>query len=277
MDLLVIGDLHGDRIELDEDPSAFDAVLATGDFCGDGLRDAMFTAMEEETTFPELLGDEEAQKRVEDSIEQGREVLEWLDGFGVPVYTVPGNWDWVDRYEEPAFLARDIYREELLPGLDNVVDVDRERIEVDGFPLIGYGPCSGPEKPMYPDDHPDDPEQLHRMEREYMEAKQRLVSLFEAADGPTIFLSHNVPHNTALDEITDPSSPKQGRHYGSVVVREIIERFGPVVSVAGHMHEGYGQTTVSETSCINAGLRSSVTLELDEDGVKSVTFDPEPE
>jgi len=56
--------------------------------------------------------------------------------------------------------------------------------------------------------------EVHRTEQDYMEG-QRPVSLFEAAEGPTVFLSHDVPHNTTLGEITDAASPKHGRHYGS--------------------------------------------------------------
>ena len=83
-------------------------------------------------------------------------------------------------------------------------------------------------------------------------------------DEKTVLLSHNAPQNTSLDEIDNPDSPVDGRHYGSVIVRELIEEFDPEYSVAGHMHEAEGQEKLGKTECLNTGLNTVWVLDTEE-------------
>lgn len=80
----------------------------------------------------------------------------------------------------------------------------------------------------------------------------------------TILLSHNAPHNTSLDRIDNEESPVHGRHYGSVIVRELIEKYSPDFSVAGHMHEAEGEEKVEGTQCLNTGLHNVWILDTEE-------------
>jgi Icc-related predicted phosphoesterase len=75
-----------------------------------------------------------------------------------------------------------------------------------------------------------------------------------------------VPHDTSLDKIDNEDSPVHGRHYGSVIVRELIEEFSPEYSVAGHMHEGKVRETLGDTECLNTGLNTVWILDTD-DGI----------
>lgn len=259
MKILVVGDCHGEKPGIEGE---FDAIIATGDICGDSdeARKFMFQAIDEDEEWYDLMGREKARKTVEQSLEEGRTVLEHLASSGKPVFLVPGNWDWTGD-EEWDYLDENRYRA-LVEEFDNVHDLNFSSKELGQYTLIGYGPCSGPEIPQYDDDMPDDEEEMEQMKQEYSENKSRLESLFEDADKPVIFLSHNVPHDTELDRIDNEDSPAHGRHYGSIVVRELVENFSPEVSIAGHMHEGYGETLIGDTLCINAGLHATVGLEL---------------
>ncbi|RMD46213.1 hypothetical protein D6829_00070 [Candidatus Pacearchaeota archaeon] len=84
---------------------SFDAIIAPGDFCSDATRKYMFEAMRKNMTNPlkkkicwyDIVGRKKARKMVSKSIRDGRKILEKLNSYGVPVYEVPGNWDWTPR------------------------------------------------------------------------------------------------------------------------------------------------------------------------------------
>ena len=264
MKALIIGDCHGERPEIPDEE--FEVVLCVGDVCGgtDEMRSAMFQAMDEERTWYEVFGEEEARNEVENSIEEGRKILEKLDSLGVPVFVVPGNWDWTGENSEWDFLEGKGYPE-ILEGFENVQDMNFSAQEFRDLVVIGYGPCSGPEVPQYEDDEPESKDEMNRLREEYLEKKQEISELFRSArenkeigweHEKVVFLSHNVPQDTSLDRIDNPDNPKHGRHYGSVIVREIIEEFSPDYSIAGHMHEGEGRESLVDTKCLNTGLNT---------------------
>jgi len=70
-----------------------------------------------------------------------------------------------------------------------------------------------------------------------------------------IFVSHNVPYNTKLDLITSKSADKlvAKQHYGSKLVRKIINRFQPVLNFGGHIHESRGIQRLGKTISVNPG------------------------
>jgi len=57
--------------------------------------------------------------------------------------------------------------------------------------------------------------------------------------------------------IRNEDSPKNGRHYGSLVVRDAIQTHKPLLNVAGHMHESEGRDRIGDTPCINTGLHTT--------------------
>lgn len=143
----------------------------------------------------------------------------------------------------------------MLEDFDNIHDLNFSKREHGGLNFIGYGPCSGPEIPQYEDDKPDSEEELEEIEEDYIDKKKRLKQLFDP-ETETVFLSHNAPNGTDLDMIDNPDSPKDGRHYGSLILREILEEESPSLNIAGHMHESEGLETVSGVKCLNTGLYS---------------------
>lgn len=115
---------------------------------------------------------------------------------------------------------------------------------------------------------------MEELRQEYREKRREIQKLFDETERPTIFISHNVPNQTPLDEIDNPDSPADGRHYGSLIVKHMIEQERPVLSIAGHIHEGYGKENTGDTLAINAGLNSHVTIEIEEDKVQNIEFFP---
>ncbi len=275
MRVLVVGDCHGVKPSIDQEAEKADLILATGDICGDpaDVRDAMFASKKNDQDWWRILGEQKAKEKIVESLEEGREVLEYLDLFGKPVFLVPGNWDWTgeDSWE---YLSENRFQE-IVDGFSNVRNIDRELVSYNGFSFVGYGPCSAPEIPQYEDDKPDSDKDLEEIKQEYANTKETLQELFREDKNPVLFLSHNVPYDTSLDRIENPGSPVDGRHYGSLIVRELLEDFEPVLSLAGHIHEGYGRENVSETLAVNAGLESYVIIELGDGKIQNIEFSPE--
>lgn len=261
MKILIIGDCHGKRPEIPEED--FDLVLAIGDICGgsEEMRSAMFQSIDDERSWYEIYGDG-AKEAVKESIREGKEILEVLNSLGPQVLIVPGNWDWSAEDSEWSFLEDKGYPQ-MLEEFDNIQDLNFSKKEFQGLNFIGYGPCSGPEIPQYEDDKPDSEEELAEMEGDYRDKKKRLKELFDP-ETETVFLSHNAPNGTDLDMIDNPDSPKHGRHYGSLIVREILEEESPAFNIAGHMHESEGLETISGVKCLNTGLHNVWKLDTEE-------------
>ncbi len=80
----------------------------------------------------------------------------------------------------------------------------------------------------------------------------------ELAEG--IFNFHPPPFGTSLDEapaLDENLKPLHGgralRHVGSTAVRDAIDKYQPMLSLHGHIHEGKGITRLGKTLAINPG------------------------
>ncbi|MCH8945541.1 MAG: metallophosphoesterase [Nanoarchaeota archaeon] len=286
MKILVVGDLHGQKPKIHF--KDFDAIIAPGDFCSDAPREYIFRALREHLENPDsevkwydYIGRRKATEMLKTSIRDGRRILEFLDSFGVPVYAVPGNWEPMgSRKRSELAFARVNRWKDMLNGLENVVDVHYKRRTINrDFDVVGYGVVSGPEYPQYKEDLKRyDKRELKSLKTKFNRTKKRLSKLFVKAKRPVIFMPHNVPFNTSLDKITNKESPKYGYHYGSVLAREMIERYQPLLCIGGHMHEHFGRDKIGKTVCINAGFGKKVNtlIDLDENKgkIRSIKFHP---
>ena len=76
---------------------------------------------------------------------------------------------------------------------------------------------------------------------------------------PLYLVVHFPPHSTRLDQVGRFGA---GRHAGSRVLREWVERIQPVYLLCGHIHECAGQSDrIGSTQCINVG-KAGYLLEL---------------
>ena len=271
MKLLVVGDLHGNKplIHFKD----FDAIIAPGDFCSDVSRKYIFRNLIKQRDDPDYklewwdeIGREKAKEMLEKSLKDGRKILEFLNSFDVPVFLVPGNWDQTGFKEYKWKRIKDNNWPRLIKGLDNLRDVHFRKRTLDGIDFIGYGVVSGPEIPQYKKDKDRlTRDELKKQKADYETKKKRLSKLFQQLKNPTIFMPHNVPFKTRLDMITNKDSPKYGYHYGSVIAREIVEKYQPLLCIGGHMHEHFGRQKLGITTCINAGFGSKVNTLIDLD------------
>ena len=196
----------------------------------------------------------------------------WLDlaedrlkGTGIQVIFAPGN-------DDPFFI------DEMLSASDLVVNPDGQVVELPGgFPMISIGysnitPWSSP--------------------RELEEAELARVISEQVAklDNPerAIFNLHVPPKDTTLDQamaLDDDFRPiiKSGSPVitgvGSSAVREAIEKYQPVMSLHGHIHESRGEARIGKTLAINPGseysegvLRGAIVTLSPKKGVKGYQF-----
>ncbi len=148
-------------------------------------------------------------------------VLEAVWKSAARVLTVPGNCDHpdVDSWMEKQGIN-------LHPGVSVVGDL--------GFAGLGgsiYTPFNTP--------------------FEYSETRARQF-LADIAEGlpeeiPFVMLSHQPPRDTLCDRLRD------GRHVGSIALREFIEIIQPLVCFTGHIHESVGIDRIGKTWIINPG------------------------
>ncbi|MDP4012888.1 MAG: metallophosphoesterase [Candidatus Nanoarchaeia archaeon] len=216
MKYLIVGDLHGNKPNIYFD--GFDAIIAPGDFCSDATRKDMFEALRQNLQNPgskvnwyDFVGKTKARQMVLKSIADGRKILEFLNSFDVPVYMVPGNWEWIgEKDSDWDFLRKDRYTP-MIEGLENVVDVHHRIVDAGEHQIIGHGITSGPEFPQHKEELErlkKDPKKFKQKKADYERQMKKVDSLFRRARKPVIFMPHNVPFNTPIDKITNKDSPR---------------------------------------------------------------------
>ena len=274
MKFLIIGDLHGNRPKIYF--KEFDAIIAPGDFCSDALRTVMFQALQLRLKDPkskvmwwELISGKKAKAMIDKSRADGRKILEYLNTLGVPVYVLPGNWDWTKDSESKFDYLRKDHWKFLIKGLNNIHDMHLRFLDIGKFQLIGHGITSGPEYPQHKEELARFTKgQLTHKKKKYDLLHKQVDNLFRKATKPVIFLSHNVPFNTPIDMILDTRSPRYGYHFGSLLAREMIDKHQPLVCVGAHMHEHFTSHQMDKTTAINAGFGSNVNVWLEVEGNK---------
>jgi Icc-related predicted phosphoesterase len=255
MRILAIGDFHGKMPKVPKEN--FDAIISPGDFCSsDKTRKYQFMASRQKMENPklkvnwyDLVGLKRARKLIRESFNDGRKVLKSLDALGIPVLIVPGNAD-LARKED--LLVRECNFLDMTKGLKNVVNVNGRIASIGDNDVIGYGIASGPEYPKYKDlermCH-----KIRKLKTDYTKTFNTLSKLFKKSTKDKILLSHNTPFRTKLDLVAHKESPRYGYHYGSVIVREIVKKYNPILSIGGHMHEGRGTDRIGKTLAVNPG------------------------
>ena len=306
---LIIGDLHGEIPNISKsDLEDIHAIIAVGDFCSDALKKYMFRSLRlklkysqkqnidnqnkkttnKEKHWYDLTGKLKAKKLIFQSLRDGRKVLEHLNTVGqthgIPIFIVPGNWDWTPDPESGwSFLKKNLWKD-LPKGLRNIIDLDYKKLDLldsdeNKYSIIGYGVSSGPEFPPVLLGLKN--KQLRKDERkakkEYQKIYHKLSKFFKKAKKQKIrpiFLSHNVPFYTKLDKIKNKESPRDGQHFGSLIARQIIEEHQPIVCIGGHMHEHFGKCKVRKTTVINAGFgaKKHVFLDVNKNKILRINF-----
>ena len=186
---------------------------------------------------------------------------ERLKGTNIKCYISPGNDDRFDI-------------DEVLRGSSAVIYPEEEVVMIDEHhEMITSGWCST--TPW------NSPREVP--EAELIKKFQPMIDKVQHMEN-SIFNIHNPPFETPLDlapELDANLKPviKGGAismiHVGSPTVRDMIQKFQPLLGIHGHIHESRGFVKVGRTLCINPGseygegiLRGAI-INLDQKGVKN--------
>ncbi len=161
---------------------------------------------------------------------------EKLGDSKVRIFVCPGN----DDEMEVDDVVRESKRVELGEGLV---------LEIDGFKMISTGWSN------------HTPWNTHREETEEKLA-ERIEVMARQIDDPAhaIFNLHCPPYKSGLDEAPAIDADLKLMHggralrpVGSTAVREAIDRYQPLLSLHGHIHESKGAVKLGKTLSINPG------------------------
>ncbi len=167
-----------------------------------------------------------------------------LSDSQTPLFLIPGN---DDEFVIDDILNRDAYRP---------VNVDGKVLDIAGdLQLLASGWSN------------HTPWQTPREETED-ELYARLEALAEQLRDPrrSVFMIHVPPHDSGLD--TAPLLDENLRPtvsagdvlrgpVGSTAVRRLIERYQPLLTIHGHIHESGGERKIGKTLCINPGSEAN--------------------
>ncbi|HEX5468928.1 MAG TPA: hypothetical protein VFW80_07760 [Gaiellaceae bacterium] len=162
---------------------------------------------------------------------------EKLEGTGIRAFACPGNDDQFDI-------------DPVIEASTHVELAEGRVIDLDGYQLVSSGWANRTPWETYREE--DEPDLSKRIDE--------VMSQVTAPPERTILSLHCPPYGTGLDdapELTEDLHMKHAGHApvpaGSTAVREAIERFQPVLSLHGHIHEARGNARLGKTLCINPG------------------------
>jgi len=186
---------------------------------------------------------------------------ERLKSSNVKCYISPGNDDRFDIDDVLRGSSAVIYPEEEVLSID-----DQHEMITSGW--VGITPWKSPREVP---------------EEELIKKFQPMIDKVQNMEN-AIFNLHNPPYETPIDlapELDADLKPviKGGAismvHVGSPTVRQVIEKYKPLLGIHGHIHESRGFVKIGRTLCINPGseygegiLRGAI-INLDDKGVKN--------
>ena len=143
-----------------------------------------------------------------------KNVIDFLLSIKIPIYSIFGNID------NPEILER-ISKEN-----KNFNLIHLKRIKLGDYYLVGIG-------------------DYHFFHSKNIETV--IEKLISESPSRTILLTHYPPYRTKLDVVYS------GSHVGDRFLRDMIEKYQPLLVVCGHIHEARGIDTINEVLIVNPG------------------------
>lgn len=259
MKILAIGDFDGKfpkkYLEIIK-KEKIDLVVSDGDYPPFSLKKEFFEFVYA-SIFPLELWDVVGKKKYMEKTRAdhlaGESVLKKLNALPIPVLTVLGNHDHIsdDVHDEPSHSSWDWDKQEwnffnsAIKKYKNIQRIDYSYAKIGEYIFIGARGHSYPGKVK---------------SKAYKKYKAKLEDLFkkfakENKAGKVIFVSHNSPYNTKLDIVNakDSHESAKGKHYGSKMFKRILDKYQPILSISGHIDEGWGKQNLGKTLAVNCG------------------------
>ena len=277
MKILAIGDFHGKfPVKLRKLTKKVDLVVCIGDYFSFTNRDLFFKySYGTDKELWEVVGKKKVKAGILKDLKAGENVLKKLDKVGVPVITVIGNIDYTrvhDVYDEEQvswikgwkWEAQDFFSK-IIKKYKNIFRFDYKSVRVNDVNFIGaYG-------------HTFPGNVKSKSYKKYRAILEKMFKKFRKED--VIFVAHNMPYDCKLDVIKRNDSLKylHGKHYGSKLIRRVIDKHQPVLAIGGHMHENQGKCKIGKTLVVNPGAAvdgkcAIIDFDVDKGRIKSVRF-----
>ncbi len=253
MKILAIGDFHGKfPLRLKRLAKEVDLIVSVGDYSPWRFKKIFFKhCYRKDMEIWEVVGKRKYKNGFLKDLKIGETILKFFGSIKTPVVTVVGNYDGhqvndsYSNYKSKVSWQNHDFFNDAIKKYPHIKRIDYRAIRIGEMILIGaYGASSPGEVKS----------------KAYRRYRKKLDSLFkkyrkENKKGKVIFVSHNVPYDTRLDKISDDGAPSivRGKHYGSKMIRRIIDRYQPVLAIGGHMHENQGKSKLGKTIIINTG------------------------
>ena len=276
MKILVVGDFHGKfPKKLKREVRKVDLVVSLGDYSPWTLvKDFFKYCYKTDKDLWEVVGKTKYKiSKIKDEA-KGKKILEQLNKLPVPVLSVLGNYDHpaddVTDMKKPRGKKywqwdweRRNYFQKLIKTYKNIHYIDYKSFRFRDFVFIGARGHSSPGKVK---------------SKAYKRHRKILERLFRNnKKSNIIFVTHIVPYNTKLDKITSKNADKKvkGKHYGSKLMRRVIDRWQPMLNFSGHFHENQGKDKIGKTIIVNSGPAyegKAAIIEIDEKKKIEVRF-----
>jgi len=255
MRILAIGDFHGKfpkKLGRVIKKNKIDLVISNGDYFPFSYRELWFKhCYGKNLELWEAIGKKRFKELFLKDLKEAEYAIQKLNKVPVPVVTVSGNVD-PSKYDDAidrkrikwGWTKKDFFGR-IINKYNNIKYIDYSFTRFKDFIIIGGGPSSFPGIIK---------------SKAYRRLRKRLNELFkkfkkENKEKKVIFISHNVPYDTKLDRITWKRAHKEviGKHFGSKLVKRIIDKYRPFLFIGGHIHEGRGVEKLGRTLCVNPG------------------------
>jgi len=255
MKILAIGDFHGkfpEKLKKLIEKEKFELIVSIGDYFPFTLKKVFFKCCyKSKTELWDVVGKKEYKKINEKDLAKGEKVLKQLNKLKTKVITTIGNYDktniadtYKDSKSDWEYGNRDFFSP-IINKYKNIKRFDYKFIKYKNLIFIGGYGNSFPGRVK---------------SKNYKKYKKKLEKLFnrfkkENKEKKVIFVFHNIPYNCKLDVIRDKTAPEIafGKHYGSKLIRRIIDKYHPILGIGGHMHENQGKCNIGKTLIINPG------------------------
>ena len=276
MKILAIGDFHGKfPAKLKKLAKEVDLVISIGDYFPFSYRKLWFKhCYGKDIELWEVIGKRKLKELVLKDLASRERVLKELNKLNIPVISIIGNVDYAnvnDQYSSENWTRKgrwDWYEQDffskMIKKYKNILRFDYSYALVDDLVFIGGFGHTSPgqvKSPAY---------------KRYKAKLDKLFKRFRKENGKreVIFVTHNMPNKTKFDKLKVKGKTE---HYGSIMVRKIIDKYKPILAIGGHMHENWGKCKVGKTLLINPGAAvdgraALIDFDVKKGKVKSVKF-----
>ena len=100
------------------------------------------------TQWFDLIGKKKAWNLIKNDLKTGKQILNKLDNYNIPVYIIPGNGDYCSKEHGWKKESINYYNKSLIKNLKNVKNCHNKLVKFGKFNIIGYGINSSPEVPQ---------------------------------------------------------------------------------------------------------------------------------